>query len=115
MMLDSPFDLAVAREVADRLALPVEKFAPPRWRLDVRIRGHWTACGLHGSSAAAFAEGLRQLTLAGELNLAVRPCRPGFVYRTWHARHLPGTASLRVEEDPPARPFLLPAKKGAPA
>ena len=90
--------------------LPVERAAPhecgecladpPGWHLDVRISGHWTACGLHDSSRAALREGLRQLTLAGELGLAVRHVG-GLVFEVWSARHMPGAASLRVTEGIP--------------
>ena len=110
-------------------ALPVERAAPhecgecladpPRWHLDVRIRGHWAACGLHTSSAAAIDEGLRQLTLAGELSLAVRPSRCGLGYEVHEVRLQPGAASLRVTEGIPGveevRPSLPPAKKGVSA
>ena len=95
----------------DATALPIERAAPhecgdceadPRlWHLDVRIRGHWTACGLHSSSAAALDEGLRQLTLAGELDLDVRPSRCGLGYEVQEVRLRPGAASLRVTEGIP--------------
>lgn len=73
---------------------------PPDWRLHVRIRGHWTVCGLHSSSPAALREGLRQLTLAGELDLVTRD-RSVFAcdhLEAWQARLKPGAASFRVEE-----------------
>ena len=114
-MLDSLFGLldprsAAAQAFADHVALSVGPAPVPRWRVDVRIRGHWTACGLCYSPMAAFQEGVRQLALAGEIDLSVR--RNGRLDPTvWCARSRTGTASLRIEEDPPARPFLLPARE----
>ncbi|MDE0124226.1 MAG: hypothetical protein OXN97_06585 [Bryobacterales bacterium] len=70
---------------------------PAHWRLDVRIRGHWTACGLYGSSAAALREGLRQLARAREIRLVSQSVSsPG--QPTLLKRYLVGAGSLRITD-----------------
>ena len=68
------------------------------WRLDVRIRGHWTACALCMSPVSALCEGLRQLELAGEIRVLSRSVLQSDRGRVVHSLRLAGAGSLRITE-----------------
>ena len=68
------------------------------WRLDVRIRGHWTASALCMTSVDALCEGLRQLELAGEIRVLSRSCLQSGRGRLVHSLRLAGAGSLRIAE-----------------